>query len=438
MTAGAGRDGRTGGPVIEADVVVVGAGPAGSSAAYWLAAAGLDVVMLEKTRFPRDKVCGDGLTPRAVKSLLDMGVDVSTSAGWTHNKGLRVVGSGNVIELDWPAVASYPPYGLVRPRRDFDDILARRAVQAGATLRQQVSVTGPVLDTAGRVVGVTASQGPQREPASFRAPFVIAADGVSGRLALSLGLSRIESRPMGVAVRSYYRSPRHDDDYLESWLELWDRGESGRDVLLPGYGWIFPMGDGTVNVGLGILSTSAAYGRTDYRKLLQRWVGQLPTDWGISEQTRTEPIRGAALPMGINRKPVYTRGLLLVGDVAGVVNPFNGEGIAYAMESGRMAAETVVTAAGRPAGLQRERVLRTYPDRVAAEYGGYFRLGHAFTKVIANPTVMQALAKYALPRRRLMEFSMRLLANLTDPVDSTGADGTDRVIHILTRLAPAA
>ncbi|HWB36200.1 MAG TPA: geranylgeranyl reductase family protein, partial [Rugosimonospora sp.] len=230
----------------EADVIVVGAGPGGSTAAHYLARQGLRVLLLEKTEFPREKVCGDGLTPRAVKQLVQLGVDTRPEAGWTHNKGLRVIGGGIRLELDWPDLASYPSYGLTRTRMDFDQMLAGRAVEAGAELLVNHNVTGPVLDRSGRVVGVSAQVGSEKEPREFRAPLVVAADGVSGRFALSLGITKREDRPIGVAVRRYYRSPvKHDDEYLESWLEL--RSPDG-DKLLPGYGWIFGMGDGRVNV----------------------------------------------------------------------------------------------------------------------------------------------------------------------------------------------
>ncbi len=209
----------------DADVIVVGAGPAGSATAYHLARAGHEVLLLEKTEFPREKVCGDGLTPRAVRSLVSMGIDTSEQAGWLHNKGLRIIGGGMRIEIPWPELASYPAYGLVRPRSDFDDLLARTAVKAGAVLRERTSVQAPVLDRDGRIVGVTA-KGESGE-VTYRAPLVVAADGNSSRLSLAMGIEKRDDRPMGVAVRTYYTSPRHADDWLESWLELWDKGADG-------------------------------------------------------------------------------------------------------------------------------------------------------------------------------------------------------------------
>ena len=141
----------------DADVIVVGAGPAGATTAFHLAQAGLDVLLLEKTSFPREKVCGDGLTPRAVKSLVSMGVDISTDAGWLRNKGLRIIGGGHQLEIGWPDLAEYPSFGLVRKRMDFDETLARSAQKVGARLHERTSVTGPVLDErTGRVLGVTA------------------------------------------------------------------------------------------------------------------------------------------------------------------------------------------------------------------------------------------------------------------------------------------
>jgi geranylgeranyl reductase family protein len=422
-------------PARDADVIVVGAGPAGATTAYHLAQSGADVLMLEKSSFPREKVCGDGLTPRAVKAITAMGIDTSEQAGWLHNKGLRIIGGGMRLELPWPDLATFPDYGLVRPRSDFDDLLARQAVKAGALLRENTNVQGPVLDDrTGYIMGVTARDEDGRD-VTYRAPLVIAADGNSSRLSLGMGIHKRDDRPMGVAVRTYYTSPRHADDWLESWLELWDRGPDGRDRLLPGYGWIFGVGDGTSNVGLGILNTSTAWGKVDYKDLLKRWLDQTPEEWGYREENRTLPVRGAALPMGFNRQPHYTRGLLLVGDSGGMVNPFNGEGIAYAMESGELAAEIIAQALARPTAEARERALAAYPQTLKSVYGGYYTVGRVFVKLIGDDRVMKLATRHGLPHPVLMRFVLKLMANLTDP---RGGDAMDRVINALSRLAPAA
>jgi geranylgeranyl reductase family protein len=419
----------------DADVIVVGAGPAGATTAAHLANSGLDVLLLEKTAFPREKVCGDGLTPRAVKQLIDLGIDISEDAGWIRNKGLRIVGGGHTIEVPWPELQSFPDFGLVRPRKDFDETLARHAEKSGARLHERTNVTGPILDPAtGRIIGVTAkalnddgTKGPEQ---AFRAPLVVAADGNSTRLSLAMGLRKRDDRPMGVAVRTYYESPRHNDDWLESWLELWDG-----DKLLPGYGWIFGVGDGTCNVGLGILNTSNAFQNVDYKDLLKRWLDQTPEEWGFRDENRTDQVRGAALPMGFNRTPHYTRGMLLVGDAGGMVNPFNGEGIAYAMESGRLAADVITQAHARPTPAARELALAGYPAALKQEYGGYYTVGRIFVKAIGNPEVMRLATKHGLPHPRLMKLTLKLLANLTDPRDG---DAYDRIVNALSRIAPAA
>jgi menaquinone-9 beta-reductase len=416
----------------EADVIVVGAGPAGSATACYLARAGIDVLVLEKATFPREKVCGDGLTPRGVKALVRMGVPIAEQDGWVRNKGLRIIGGGVRLELPWPELSSYPGYGLVRSRLDFDETLARTAQQAGARLLEGVTVTAPLLDDGGRIIGVQARATGQADDIErqYRARVVVAADGNSSRLSLAMGLGKRDDRPLGVAVRTYYTSPRHEDDYLESWLDLWDG-----DRLLPGYGWIFGMGDGTSNVGLGMLNTSASFKNVDYRDLLRRWLAGMPAEWGYVEENRTEPIRGAALPMGFNRTPHYTRGLLLAGDAGGMVNPFNGEGIAYAMESGEIAAQVVAHALARPDRAGAEQVLHSYPQALKDAYGGYYTLGRKFVRAIGDPRVMQFATKHGMPHPALMRFIMKLLANLTEV---RGGDAADRVINALSKMTPAA
>ncbi|MBO0840426.1 MAG: geranylgeranyl reductase family protein [Sciscionella sp.] len=420
----------------DAEVIVVGAGPAGSTAATYLARAGVDVLLLEKSTFPREKVCGDGLTPRGVKQLIELGIDTREEAGWLRNRGLRVITAHHRLELDWPELSSFPPYGVVRPRQDFDELLARNAQRAGARLLEQTTVTGAITDErSGRIVGVQAKAGPDKTQVHYRAPIVLGCDGVSARLALSVGLAKREDRPIGVAVRRYYASPRSKDDYLESHLELWDRSDPANPTLLPGYGWIFGMGDGTVNVGLGILSTSKAFGNTDYRALMRAWLDGTPQEWGLREDNALGRIGGAGLPMGFNRTPHYRDGLLLVGDAGGMVNPFNGEGIGYAMESAKIAAECVVQALGRPAGHSREHALAGYPAELKRALGSYYRLGNIFSKMIGNPTIMRIATRHGMPRESLMRLVLKLLAGLYDVSDG---DLHDRIITVATKLAPSA
>ncbi|GAB3455865.1 geranylgeranyl reductase family protein [Kineococcus endophyticus] len=421
----------------DADVLVVGAGPAGSTLARHLADAGRRVLVLEKSSFPREKVCGDGLTPRAVHELDQLGLRTDVSDGWIRNKGLRLLGGGVRMQVPWPEITDFPSYGLVATRSSFDQALVEHARAGGATVAERTSVTGPVLDErTGHVVGVTARPVDEKgrkagEERTYRAPVVVAADGVGGRLALSMGLAKRDDRPLGIAVRTYFTSPRHDDDWMEAWMELRE-GDSSTGPLLPGYGWVFGVGDGTSNVGLGVLDPGS--GDIDYRDLLRRWMSGMPAEWRFREEDQVGPIRGAALPMAFNRTPHYTRGLVLVGDCGGMVNPFNGEGIAYAMQSGRIAAGAVDDALAATDERARERALQSYPAAVRADLGGYYTLGRVFVSLIGHPEVMRVATRFGLPRPGLMKLVVKLLANLADP---TSKDATDRVVVALKRLAPA-
>jgi flavin-dependent dehydrogenase len=158
----------------------------------------------------------------------------------------------------------------------------------------------------------------------------------------------------------------------------------------------------------------------------------MPTEWGFTEENRTQPVRGAALPMGFNRTPHYHRGLLLVGDAGGMVNPFNGEGIAYAMESGEILARTIAQALARSRPAETERVLAGYPHALNQAYGGYYSVGRVFVKAIGRPNLMRFATKHSMSRPALMRFALKLLANLTDP----GGDAADRLVNGLSRLAP--
>ncbi|MFJ4827230.1 geranylgeranyl reductase family protein [Streptomyces bacillaris] len=446
-----------GGTGEDAQVIVVGAGPSGSSAAYHLARAGVDVILLEKARFPREKVCGDGLTPRAVHRLIRMGVDIS-APGWVRSRGMRWVAGEHRVHIDWPALGRYPDFGLSRSRHDFDDILARHAVAAGARLFSGWKAEAPLTDRAGRITGVTArsdapdapgspdapgpsgprtradigTQAPARTPVEFRAPVVIAADGASARLALALGLERDPRRQIATAARRYYRSPeRSQEEYLELWADLRfpDHGP-----YLPGYGWIFPMGDGRVNVGLGALP-HRRHGKADLRATLDQWLARTPEEWGLREENAQGPVRSAALPLGFNRHPLYARGLLLVGDSGGMVSPWNGEGIAQALEAGEVAAETAALALAHPEGPRREQVLRGYPVEMHHRWGRHYRLGNAAADLVFSRSGFQpVLNRYVMNSPFLLNTLARLLTDLTD---KPSRDVIDHVLNTAFRVVPA-
>jgi menaquinone-9 beta-reductase len=424
-------------PVERADVVVVGAGPGGAATAAHLARRGRDVVLIDKERFPRDKVCGDGLTPRVVRELLDLGlVDEATGRadGWATQKGLRIHGGSTVMELPWPELDDWPSWGATSSRRVIDATIVKAATTAGARLYEGVGASGIVWAdaTEQRATGITwrseDEDGTVREGV-IRAPVVIAADGPGSIIAKRLGVERRPSRPMAVGVRTYYRSRRWDDEWISSFLNLTD-ADGG---LLSGYGWIFPLDDGTLNVGLGLLSTSREFQGTNYRKMLSAWAGndEMQADWDTTEENHLGPVRTGPIPMGFNRVPLHQRGVLLVGDSGGMVNPFNGEGISYAMEAGQLAAEVV----DRALTTRRTADLNAFDAELRQRWGGYYQLGKAFAELVGNPQVMHVCTTYGMPYRPLMQLVLKLMAHLTD---ASPADKKDVLINTLQRIAPAA
>jgi len=404
------------------DALVIGGGPGGAATAFHLARGGARVLLCEKQSYPREKVCGDGLTPRAVAQLDAMGLR-DEYRSWSRSAGLKVHGGGHVVELPWPELTGLPSFGLARPRTDFDELLARTAERAGAKLWAGTEVVGPLVEH-GLVRGAVVRREGE-DPVDVRAEVVVAADGASSRFAQALGLSRDEQRPIGVAMRQYYRTERDTDPWIDSYLEL-RRG----DDLLPGYGWVFPLADGTVNVGVGLLNTSAHFGNLNYKQLLRDWVPTVGPEWGFTAEDAVAKPRSAPLPMGASRHPPLHRGVLFVGDAAGLVNPFNGEGIDYAMESGQLAAEVglAVLESG-----DRSR-LAAYRTAVERGFGSYFAIGRLFVRLIGDPRFMKAATRYGLPRPTLMKLVLKLLANLYEPARG---DASDHVVRALVRMAPS-
>jgi flavin-dependent dehydrogenase len=286
-------------------------------------------------------------------------------------------------------------------------------------------VTARETDLTGRKVGPVVT---------YRAPLVIAADGVSSRVATSEGIERKKGRPMGVGVRTYFRVDRPRDEWMEGHLELWS-GEAGRSALLPGYGWIFSVDDGLVNVGLGTLSARGRPPGLDHRAMLEEFIKNTAGEWGFTEEGRQGETLGAAIPMAFSRQPHYRDGLMLVGDSGGMVNPFNGEGIAYAMQAARRATEAAVSAREATRDRDRERALAGYARQMKADLGGYYGMGRVFAALIERPAVMRACTKYGLPRRRVMWITHKLLSDVYEP---HGGDWADRILATLARVAPKA
>jgi len=315
----------------------------------------------------------------------------------------------------------------VMPRSVFDSLLIERAQKAGARLMEQTEAVAPIME-GGWVVGaeVRPAQDREAETTQIRARFVVAADGAASRFAKPAGVQRDDSRPLGIAARRYYRTSYHPGPWFESWLDLWEG-----DLLLPGYGWLFPVAGGRINLGAGLLNTFSNFQDISAQRLFDAFARMLPPEWGIGEETAEGRVLSGPLPMGLNRTPQAVPGLLLVGDAAGAVNPFNGEGIAYAIETGQIAAELVHEAliTDRPA------VTMQYPRLLEDAYGAYFMVGRWFASMIGKPAIMGRATDALLPRRGIMSFALRAMANLSDGRDG---DLQDRMLDLALRLAKAA
>jgi flavin-dependent dehydrogenase len=212
---------------------------------------------------------------------------------------------------------------------------------------------------------------------------------------------------MGMALRGYYRSPRHDDTFIESHLDLRDR--SGK--VVPGYGWIFPLGDGRVNVGVGLLSVEGRWKGVNTSHLMDTFVAGAPAAWELSPAASCGTPTGGKLPMGMSVAPRMGPTTLVVGDAAGAINPFNGEGIAYAYETGRLAAACL----GRALAGEGTGALADYPAQLEDAYGLYYRVARDFVRMISNPDVMRACVQTGMHSRSIMGWLMRIMANLLRP-----------------------
>jgi menaquinone-9 beta-reductase len=409
------------------DVLVVGAGPAGAAAGFWLAKAGHDACVLERKAFPRDKTCGDGLTPRAVHQLREMGLEPAIAARHHRHGGLRAEAHGITLELPWPDHPVFPSYGYVVRRRDLDRLVAEQAGAAGATVQESSEALRP-LTRDGHVIGALVRDKGTGETREVHARYVVVADGSLSRFGRALGTARNKSYPQGIAIRGYFESPLSADPWIESCLDVHDR--DGRS--LPGYGWIFPLGDGTINVGIGLLSTYKGYRDVNTTHLMGEWAATAPERWGIDPDAMLAPPTGGRLPMAGSVDPKAGPNWLVVGDAAGSINPFNGEGIDYAYETARMAAElideAIVSGTGQP--------LQRYPAMLDDEYGLYFRVARSFARIIGQPVLMRELTRVGMRSQSLMEWVLRIMANLLRDDELGPAEAAYRSVARIARLAP--
>ncbi len=380
----------------QCDLIVIGGGPAGAAAAIVAARAGVRVVVFEKGPHGRDKVCGDGLTPRAVAALEELKIDLSPA----HRiDGLRMIAGKKTRELAWPTTDRFPNHGAVWPRHRFDTHLIDVAIEAGADVRFECEAL-PELE-GDRVVGVRAGG------ESWRAPLTVLAAGAQGAAAKLLGAERDPNEPFGLAIRAYAPTPRHAERHLEACLSL--RDEHGTPV--PGYGWMFPAGDGTVNIGVGALSTMKGFKKLNLNTLLDQYAAIVREPWGLGGYL--DKPRAWRLPMSCVRRS--GPGWLAVGDAAGFVNPMNGEGIDYGLESGMLATEQfLANPATAPA---------VYDQLVGERFDSFLRTGRRFSFLIGHPWLLKPGLRIAVGTQAAADITLAVMGNLVDS-RTPGAAGT--------------
>ncbi len=381
----------------QTDVLVVGAGPAGSATAAWVARLGMDVLLTDAAVFPRDKTCGDGLTPRAIGELERLGLGDWLRAH-TVNQGLRAHGFGETLLLPWPG-GSLPNWGSAVARTELDDHLRTTAIKSGARAVDGVRAVDVRRD-GDRVTGVVFARGDETLEVSCRR--LIVADGVRSPLGKVLGREWHRDTVYGVAGRSYLTSTMSDDPWISSHLEL--RGERGE--VLSGYGWIFPLGTGEVNLGVGTLATAKRPADLKVRRLMQTYADQQRPSFGLGDELRAPT--SALLPMGGAVSGVAGANWALVGDAAACVNPLNGEGIDYGVEGGRLVAELMADDAD---------LATAWPATLTHHYGESFSIARRLAGMVTVPRVLAAIGPVGMRSDWMMTLALRWMGNLVTDED---------------------
>ncbi len=347
------------------EVVIVGAGPGGSSAAYHLAREGVDVLLLEKSSFPRKKVCGEGLTPRATRELYRIGLEEKLSGKYHRLNGVGIYGPyRRGVEGPFPPTPNFPDHGYMIAREELDQLLAEQAQSAGAKFLTDHRVTEPIVEDE-KVVGVRAVHDDQM--IEVEAEVVIGADGARSTLGESLGLLVQDNRYLAVSVRQYFEGVDVDEDLIRIYPE---------DKILPGSGWIFPLGEGRANVGVGATNYHITRRRINLKDLFSFFVNESKhASAKLKGATPVGPLEGGLLRVGLGGSRVEYPGLLLVGDAASMANPVSGEGITYALESGQMAAELIMENRASSGRIFHDPKKDSFQKRLTDRYGHYFELG---------------------------------------------------------------
>jgi len=379
-----------------AEVLVVGAGPAGSAAGAWAARAGLDVLLADAAHFPRDKACGDGLTPRAMAELDRLGL-ADWARGRVTNRGLRAHGFGQVLELPWPG-GHLPDHGSAVPRTELDDRVRRVAGDSGARMLLGARAVDVVRD-GDRVRSVLLDTAEGRVEVTCR--HLVVADGVRSPLGRLLGRTWHRETAYGVAARGYAETG-HDDEWISSHLEL--RGEQGE--LLSGYGWIFPLGGGRVNVGVGTLATAKRPANVSLKPLMRYYADGQRDRFALGPEVHDPS--SALLPMGGAVSGVAGANWVLVGDAAACVNPLNGEGIDYGLETGRFAADLIMSG---------DDPTQAWPALLREHYGTSFSIARRLAGLITVPGLLARLGPIGMRSRLLMTVALRVMGNLVTDED---------------------
>lgn len=380
------------------DVLVVGAGPAGSAAAAWAARGGRDVVLADAAVFPRDKTCGDGLTPRAIGELQRLGLEDWLRAH-TVNQGLRAHGFDQTLLLPWPG-GTLPDWGSAVARTELDDHLRTTAIKSGATAIDGARAVDVRRDGS-RVAAVVFKTETGTHEIECRN--LVVADGVRSPLGKMLGREWHRDTVYGVAGRAYVASGMSDDPWISSHLELRDQD----DQILSGYGWIFPLGTGEVNIGVGTLATSKRPADLAVKPLMAHYADLRREEFELSGDLRMPT--SALLPMGGAVSNVAGPNWALIGDAAACVNPLNGEGIDYGLESGRFIAEMLIAG---------ETDLATaWPALLAEHYGESFSIARRLAGLVTIPWVLPRLGPAGMRSDWLMTLALRWMGNLVTDED---------------------